>query len=48
MQHKLPNLKQKEYERRRGVWRYLHNLPGPHEPPKKGDEAWLKSEWREI
>lgn len=29
-----------EYKRRRRVWRYLNNLPGPHEAPMAGDEEW--------
>jgi hypothetical protein len=35
------NKKQAEYERRRAVWRYTHNLPGPQEPPCDTDAHWL-------
>jgi hypothetical protein len=33
--------KQAEYERRRSVWRYAHNLPGPQLPPCEADALWL-------
>ena len=33
--------KQAEYERRRSVWRYIHNLPGPQLPPCEADALWL-------
>lgn len=35
------NPKQAEYERRRAVWRYVHNLPGPQEPPCEADADWV-------
>jgi hypothetical protein len=35
------NNKQAEYERRRAVWRYTHNLPGPQLPPCEADAHWL-------
>ena len=35
------NPKQAEYERRRAVWRYVHNLPGPQLPPCEADALWL-------
>jgi hypothetical protein len=35
------NTKQAEYERRRSVWRYIHNLPGPQLPPCEADALWL-------
>lgn len=35
------NPKQAEYERRRAVWRYINNLPGPQEPPREADAQWL-------
>ena len=35
------NPKQAEYERRRSVWRYIHNLPGPQLPPCEADALWL-------
>jgi len=34
---------QAEYARRRRVWRFLNDLPGPKEEPWSGDEVWLKS-----
>jgi len=33
--------KQAEYERRRAVWRYVNNLPGPKEAPCEADAQWL-------
>lgn len=33
--------KQAEYERKRAVWRYIHNLPGPQLPPCEADALWL-------
>lgn len=38
------NPKQAEYERRRSVWRYVHNLPGPQLPPCEADALWLDGE----
>jgi hypothetical protein len=35
------NKKQAEYERRRAVWRYVNNLPGPQLPPCEADALWL-------
>jgi hypothetical protein len=35
------NSKQAEYERKRAVWRYVHNLPGPQEPPCEADARWM-------
>jgi hypothetical protein len=35
----------KEYLRKRRVWRYLNDLPGPAEPPTEEDKGWLKSAW---
>jgi hypothetical protein len=35
------NTKQAEYERKRAVWRYAHNLPGPQLPPCEADALWL-------
>ena len=33
--------KAEEYLRRRRVWRYANNCPGPQEAPSPGDEVWL-------
>jgi len=35
------NPKQAEYERRRAVWRYVNNLPGPQLPPCEADAQWI-------
>jgi hypothetical protein len=35
------NPKQAEYERRRRVWRYVNDLPGPQEPPCQADAQWI-------
>jgi len=37
-----------EYTRKRRVWRYLNDMPGPAEPPVAEDEKWLKSAWESI
>lgn len=39
--------RQAENIRRRAVWRQLNNTSGPKEQTRPGDEAWLRSEWRE-
>ncbi len=41
MTEEQTNPKQAEYERRRRVWRYANNLPGPQEPPCQADAHWL-------